>query len=103
MKAIIPIILASAVNAQEIPMTPELAQSLQLYINTTRAVCEKLNIPSNECGEKAQKEIDFIQNEVKTICADYPKEIIECSQYWLKHLMDMVSRNNILILKSKSV
>ena len=103
MKIIAPLLLAWAVSAQPVPMTPELAQSIQNFIVSSAMVCDKNKIPEQKCSELIENTATYIQKKVDEVCKDYPKEKVECTQYWLKELMDMVTRNNIMILKSKSV
>lgn len=103
MKALAPLLFAGAVSAQPVPMTPELAQSIQNFIVSSAMVCDKNKIPEQKCSELIENTATYIQKKVDEVCKDYPKEKVECTQYGLKELMDMVTRNNIMILKSKSV
>lgn len=105
MKALAPLLFAGAVSAQspQVLMTQELAQSIQNFIVSSAMVCDKNKIPEQKCSELIENTATYIQKKVDEVCKDYPKEKVECTQYWLKELMDMVTRNNIMILKSKSV
>lgn len=103
MKAIAPLLLAWAVSAQPVPMTQELAQSIQNFVVSSSMVCEKNKIPEKKCEELISETATQIRKKVDEVCKEYPEEKVECTQYWLKELMDMVTRNNIMILKSKSV
>ncbi len=103
MKALAPLLIAWAVSAQPVPMTPELAQSIQNFIVSSAMVCGKNNIPEKKCTELIEKTAIDIRKKVDEVCKEYPEEKVECTQYGLKELMDMVTRNNLMILKSKSV
>ena len=103
MKALAPLLFAGAVSAQPVPMTPELAQSIQNFIVSSAMVCDKQKIPEQKCSELIETTATDIRKKGDEVCKDYPKEKVECTQYWLKELMDMVTRINIMILKSKSV
>lgn len=103
MKIIAPLLLAGAVSAQPVPMTPELAQSIQNFVVSSAMVCDKQKIPEKKCTELIENVATDIRKKVDEVCKDYPKEKIPCLQYWLSYLMDRVTEKNIMILKSKSV
>lgn len=99
MKALAPLLFAGAVSAQPVPMTPELAESIQNFIVSSVMVCDKLKVPEKKCEEAMENTTKSIRKKVDEVCKAYPKEVVECTSYGLKELMDSVTRNNIMILK----
>lgn len=81
MKALAPLLFAGAVSAQPVPMTQELAQSIQNFIASSVMVCEKNNIPEKKCSELIQSTAIDIRKKVDEVCKEYPKEKVECTQY----------------------
>lgn len=103
---ILPIILASAMNAQpiedvKVPMTPDIMQSINNLVTSSVMVCEKQKVSEKDCEKRIEKEIKDVRSKANDVCKDYPKEQIPCLQYWLEHLMDSVTKRNIMILQSK--
>lgn len=86
-------------QAQQVPMTPELAESIQNFIVSSAMICDKLKIPEKKCEEAMENTTKSIRKKVDEVCKAYPKEVVECTSYGLKELMDSVTRNNIMILK----
>ena len=61
---ILPIILASAMNAQatpiedvKVPMTPEIMQSINNMIISSAMVCEKQKVPEKDCEKRIEATI----------------------------------------------
>lgn len=91
MKALVWLLLAWVVQAQEVPMTPQMMQSIQNFVWSSIAVCQKRNIPEDKCSQAIESTTKAIRKRADEVCKDYPKEKIPCLQYWLSYLMDRVT------------
>ena len=100
-----PLILALAMNAQavEIPQTEKTQQAVRGFVDSNMAVCKKQEMPEDLCLENMEYKVQRIVAQINEICKDFPKEIIECSQYGLEFLMNQDTKANIRIMKSKDV
>lgn len=108
MKAIIPLFLAWVLTACEkapepVPMTPWLAQSIEWIIASTAMLCAKRSISPEDCEKQLESTVKGIRKKVDEVCKDYPEEKVECTQYWLEHLMDIEIMKNIQSLNAKDV
>ncbi len=98
---ILAMVLASAVATApvvKVPMTEELAESFRTFIMTNIAVCKKRNINMETCKSATEVKLNEIREKTSATCADYPKEVVPCIQYWLSTLMDNDSKKNMLTL-----
>lgn len=95
--------LVSSAPAEEvqIPMTPELMQSVQVFVNSSIAVCKKQQVKEEACKAWVNEKMAEISQKAWDICKDYPKEIVPCLQYGIWYLMDIESKKNILTLSYK--
>jgi hypothetical protein len=101
MKILAPLLIATAVNSQSMPT--DLLEALNYYSQTTSALCEKKWLNQESCTKIIEKGIGEISSKVEEICLKEakPKEMQDCTQYWLTVLIRKKVLENISLLKSK--
>lgn len=83
------LLIASLLASEPVPVTPWLAESLDVWEKVTIALCKKENISDEDCLEWAKKELITIRQKVDAICEKhFQGRIVECTQAWVEYILD---------------
>lgn len=72
---------AEKIEDVKVPMTPELVQSINRFVMTNVAVCQKRNIEEQACSKIIEDKVKDIRAKANKVCKDYPKEVTPCLAY----------------------
>lgn len=83
------LLIASLLVSDPIPVTPWLAESLDVWEKVSIALCKKEKLSEEDCVESGRKELVSVREKVDEICKKhFPDRIMECTQAWVEYILD---------------